>query len=142
MIVNQGNFLFVISKIRQRLFSFLETEMAADNITDISPSYGDILFVLDQKGSLTVQEIANYTLKDKSTVSSVITRLEERGYVSKVKVSGDGRYTRIRLTPRAKKLKKHLWKISSEMNARLFEGLNEEEKKQLFELISKIYRNI
>lgn len=142
MEINQGNFLYALSKIRQNLFSFLEREMAAVNIRGISPSDGDILFLLGRRGELTIQEIASFTVKDKSTVSSVIKRLEGRGYVTKKRGDGDGRTVRIALTQKAKKTGPLLWKISASMNEKMFSRLSEDEKNKLFELMGKIYRNI
>jgi len=142
MKIHQGNFLYAISKIRQNLFSFLEKEMADKKITDISPSDGDILFALDRQGPLSVQEIAALTVKDKSTVSSVIKKLEERGFVIRERSGDDSRYVIITLTEKGKKIKPLLWKISASMNEKMFKGLSDREKQQLFELMEKIYANL
>jgi DNA-binding MarR family transcriptional regulator len=142
MEVNQKNFLYTLTKIRQRLFAFLEEEMAAKNIDDIPPSYGHILFILDAKGPLSLLELARLAEKDKSTVSSAITRLEEKGYVVKVKGAGDGRFVKIRLTARAKKIRPVVWGISTAMNERLFRGLSQGEKSKLFELVGKVLKNL
>ena len=141
MKIHQGNFLYAVNKIRQRLFAFLEAELAGRNIRDISPSYGDVLLVLERKGPLTIQEIARHAVKDKSTVSSVVRRLEESGYVVREKVDEDGRSVRIKPTAKARKLRSVLWEISGDMNARLFNGLSDEEKSTLFMLMEKVYNN-
>ena len=142
MEVNEKNFLYSINKIRQKLFRFLKSELDEKRIDGVAPSYGDILFVLDQKGPLTVQELARHTLKDKSTVSSVISRLEAQGYIVKEKDGGDARFTKLTLTAKAMKLRPALFEISDKMNARLFDGLSKEEKVLLFKLIEKIQRNL
>lgn len=142
MDINQGNFLYTITKIRQRLFGFLENELLKNNVQDIAPSYGDILYILGNHGPLSLQEIARYTSKDKSTVSSVIKKLEESGYVTKVKAEGDARFVKIKLTAKAKKIKSILMAISNDMNEMLFKGLSDEEKDNLFYALSKIYNNI
>jgi MarR family transcriptional regulator, organic hydroperoxide resistance regulator len=142
MEINQGNFLYALNKIRQRLFAFLEAELAKKNVHDIPPSYGDVLFVLERKGALTVQEIARYAVKDKSTVSSVVKRLEESGYVIKEKGGDDGRFVRIKPTGKAKRLRPVFRVISGDMNARLFKGLSAGEKITLFRLMEKVYKNI
>ena len=141
MDVNRDNFLYTLTKIRQRLFAFLEAGLAGNNIRDVPPSWGHILFVLDRKGPLTLQELADGAEKDKSTVSSVIKRLEEGGYVVKEKGKGDGRFVRIRLTARAKRIKPLIWKISDAMNEQLFSGLNAAEKNRLFELLGRVCDN-
>lgn len=142
MEVKETNFLYVMSSIRQRLFKFLENELAKENIKGIAPSYGDILFVLDQKGTITLKEVAKHTIKDKSTISSVINRLEADGYVTKERDTGDARCTNLTLTPKAKKVRPVFFEISRRMNARLFEGLSEEEKTMLFKLMGKLYKNL
>jgi len=142
MTINSDNFLYAISKIRQNLFSFLEREMAEKKISDISPSDGDILFAIDRNGPLSLQELAALTMKDKSTVSSVVKKLEKKGYLTKEKGAEDGRLLKISLTPRALKRKAVLWKISFSMNERIFTGLTDEEKTKLFEIMEKIYKNL
>jgi MarR family transcriptional regulator, organic hydroperoxide resistance regulator len=142
MNVNRDNFLYTLTKIRQLLFAFLEAEMAKNNIRDISPSHGHILFVLDRKGPLALKELARLAEKDKSTVSSVIKRLEESGYVVKVKGKDDGRSVKIRLTARAKKIRPLIWRISGEMNAKLFSGLNDKERAMLFDLLGRVCDNL
>jgi DNA-binding MarR family transcriptional regulator len=142
MKIDETNFLYIITNIRQRLFKSLESELSKENIKDIAPSFGDILFVLDQKGTITMQEVAKHTIKDKSTISSVINKLEAGGYITKEKDSGDARYTNLTLTPKAKKLRPVLFDISNKMNTKLFEGLSDMEKQTLFELIGKVYKNL
>ncbi len=142
MDINESNFLYIITNIRQRLFKFLDNELAKKDIKGIAPSYGDILFVLDQKGSLTMQEVAKHTIKDKSTISSVINKLEAGGFISKERDSLDGRYTNLTLTEKAKKLRPVLFGISSKMNENLFKGFTAEEKTMLFQLMGKVYKNL
>jgi MarR family transcriptional regulator, organic hydroperoxide resistance regulator len=142
MEISDTNFLYIITNIRQRLFRFLRKELSKKKIDGIAPSYGDILFVLDRKGTVTLQEVAKHTIKDKSTISSVINKLESGGYIMKEKDVSDGRYTYLTLTAKAKKLRPVLFEISKKMNAKLFEGFSEEEKETLFRLIEKVYKNL
>jgi len=142
MDINQKNFLYTITKIRQKLFAFLEGELLKNKIQDLAPSYGDILYIIDIHGPLTLQEIARFASKDKSTVSSVIRKLEESGYVTKVKEKDDARFVRIALTAKAKKIKTILMRISSNMNERIFNGLSQDEINNLFSILNKIYKNI
>ncbi len=141
MKINQNNLLFALSKIRQQQHAFLESELVARGVKDISPSYGDVLFVLDQRGPLALQDIARLTLKDKSTVSAVIKRLEAGGYVTKERSAGDSRVVVIGMTKKARGLRPVVWEISDAMNAELYRGLSEREKTALFRLIGKVYAN-
>lgn len=142
MQITEANFLYTLTNIRQRLFRFLGSELGKKGIEGIAPSYGDILFVLDKEGPLTMQEVARHTLKDKSTISSVINKLEALGYIVKEKDAVDGRCTNLTLTPKAASLRPVLFEISKKMNAGLFEGFSDEEKQTLFRLMGKVYRNL
>jgi DNA-binding MarR family transcriptional regulator len=142
MDITENNFLYTITAIRQRLFRFLKRELAKTHLEDIAPSYGDILFVLERKGPITIQELAKHTLKDKSTISSVINKLEASGYIEKKKDAGDARSINLILTPKAISLRPILTDISEKMNAKAFEGLTTAEKAMLFELMQKVYRNL
>jgi DNA-binding MarR family transcriptional regulator len=142
MPVDETNFLYTLTSIRQRLFAFLKKQLAVEGISDVAPSFGDILFVLDQKGTVTLQEVARHTIKDKSTISSVINKLEAGGYLTKEKDATDARCTRLSLTAKAKKMKPPLLRISAKMNMQIFQGLSEDEKQTLFKLMGKISENI
>lgn len=142
MKINENNFLYSLTSIRQRLFKFMEKGLSQRNIDGIAPSYGDVLFALDQGDTKTVLDVARYTNKDKSTISSVINRLEANGYVVKEKDSSDARFTNLKLTAKARKFKPAMLEISAEMNSRMFMGLTDDEKATLFSLLERISDNI
>jgi DNA-binding MarR family transcriptional regulator len=100
-----------------------------------------VLFALDRRGPLSLQEIARLTMKDKSTVSTVIKRLQAGGYVTKKRSKGDARAVSIGLTKKANWLRPLVWEISDAMNAGLFRGLSVRERNALFRLIGKVYAN-
>jgi len=142
MAIDESNFLYTLTNIRQRLFKYLKRELDQAGIEGLAPSYGDILFILDQKGVVRQKEIARHTIKDKSTISSVIAKLEGGGYLSKSREGGDARCTSLELTDKAKALKPVLLRISQKMNTRLFDGFSAEEKRTLFILLGKVYKNL
>lgn len=142
MKINESNFLYSLTTIRQRLFKFIDKELSSRNVTGVAPSYGDVLFALDQKESQTVQDVVKYTNKDKSTISSVLNKLEANGYIRKDKDTNDARITNLTLTPKAKKLRPVLYEISRDLNIRMFDGLSDKDKETLFELMEKILNNL
>jgi len=142
MKVHRGNFLYALSWIRQRLFAYLESEMSKENIDDITPSYGEVLYMLQRKGTVNLSDITRMSHKDKSTITGVINQLEKNGYIIKKRDSEDKRFVYIEPTDKSKKVQPALRNISEKMNSRLFKGLSEEEKETLFKLISKISENV
>ena len=140
--VHRGNFLYAMGRIRQKLFAFLEAELARENIEGITPSYGDILYLLERKGSVNLNEVSRLSLKDKSTVTNIVNHLEETGYIVKERDGEDRRKINIRLTDKAERFNPVMVRISRKMNSKIFEGLNEDEKVQLFSLMTRISRNV
>ncbi len=139
--VHRGNFLYTLNSIRQSLFAYLESELAGQGIHDIAPSHGDILYILDKKGSLHLHDITELSLKDKSTITAVISRLEKNGYVTRTRDSADKRLVNIQVTDKAKTIKPALARISEKMNSQLFEGLSAKEKTTLFNLMARVRDN-
>jgi len=139
--VHRGNFLYTLNSIRQSLFAYLEAELARQGIRGIAPSHGDILHILDRKGTLHLHDITELSLKDKSTITAVISRLEKNGYVTRTRDASDKRLVNIQVTDKAKTIKPALARISEKMNSQLFEGLSAEEKTTLFHLIARVSHN-
>ncbi|MDD5398791.1 MAG: MarR family transcriptional regulator [Dehalococcoidia bacterium] len=140
--VHHGNFLYTLNSIRQSLFAYLESELARHGISGIAPSHGDILHILDKKGTLHLRDLTELSLKDKSTITAVISHLEKNGYVTRARDSKDKRLVNIQVTKKAAEVKPALEKISEKMNAQLFEGLSGEEKNTLFKLMTRISHNV
>ena len=113
-----------------------------ENIRDISPSHGDILYILDKRGKLHLHDISELSLKDKSTITSVINHLEKSGYVTKVRDKKNRRLVNIQGTEKAVRIKPALTKISQKMNSRPFEGVSDEEQRVLFDLLTRISNNV
>ncbi len=140
--VHRGNFLYTLNSIRQRLFAYLESELARQGIRGIAPSHGDILHILEKKGTLHLHDLTELSLKDKSTITAVISRLEKNGYVTRVRDGNDKRLVNIQATQKAETIKPALEQISEKMNSQLFEGLSEDEKITLFNLMTRISYNV
>jgi DNA-binding MarR family transcriptional regulator len=135
------HFLFLITRIKQRSLAFLEAELARAGLEEISPAHGDILYVLHRNGPVSLKEIARHTRKDKSTVTGVVQRLEERGYLARERDPEDARVTRVKLTEKAAALAPRLFAVSNRLKARLFRGFSANERETLLRLLAKMERN-
>lgn len=142
MKVNNRNFLYKLSCIRKSAFSFLEGEMASVGVSDIPPSYGDILYAIYHQKTGYVNEIVEKSHKDKSTVSSIINQLEKKGYVEKLSDPDDGRRVKVRLTEQAEKYINVVSEISLKLQHKLFKNMSDEEQEILFLMLNKIEKNL
>lgn len=142
MKINNKNFLYKLSGIRKIAFSFLESEMAKCGIKDVSPSFGDILYIIKSLEEGYVKEIVDRSFKDKSTISNIINQLESKGYVEKITDKNDGRRVKVRLTEEAEKYIDAMANISKNLQKRLFNNMSTEEQEIMFLLLNKVEKNL
>ena len=84
---------------------------------------------------LTIEELANWTLKEFNSVSTLIIRMEKNGLVKKIKKDGDLK-TYILLTEKGSILYHH--KVTERSIHLIFEKLSAAEKKRLEALLKKV----
>ncbi|MCG8564447.1 MAG: MarR family winged helix-turn-helix transcriptional regulator [Desulfobacterales bacterium] len=111
-------------------------------ITDIPPSYGDILYLIYVLESGYIKDIVDKSKKDKSTVSNIINQLVKKGYVEKKTDPEDARKTIVRLSVQSRGHVETMFDISKRLKERLFKDMSEEEKSILFLLLNKVEQNM
>lgn len=124
------------------MISFIETALQAHGLSDIIPSHGNILTVLyEAKEPMTMKAIAERIGKDKSTVTFLVNRLIELGYVGKTAADFDKRVSLIALTDlgRAKEADYRL--ISNAVTETAYRGFSEDEKETFLALLKRMNQN-
>lgn len=133
---------FLITKIHQisgRTFSKILKKASID---EINPAQGRILFVLWKKDEIPISELAKRTLLSKSTLTSMIDRLEEAGYVVRLRSKQDRRTILIKRTERDKLLEKKYIQVSNEMIDLFYRGFTTEEIDTLEDYLKRILTNL
>lgn len=93
---------FLIAKIHHlggRVFSRI---LKKHDIQVINPAQGRIMFVLWRNDGISINQLAKKTALGKSTLTSMLDRLEEAGFVTRVPSQEDRRKTLIRRTEKDK----------------------------------------
>ena len=119
-----GNEL-IVDGLRQR---------GADGIV---PSHGDIVHVLLHTESCSMSELARRIGRTKSTVTVLVRKLEQAGYVRRERDASDARGVRISLTVRGKALEPAFQEISDRLESLIRERLSDDEAVRLEELLAK-----
>ena len=88
--------------------------------------------------AVTLDELANWTLKEFNSVSTLINRMEKNGLVNKIKNNGDLK-SYISLTEKGSLL--YLQKVTERSIHLIFETLSAEEKSQLNCILTKVRDN-
>lgn len=134
--------VYFVSKIKKKMLKFIERQLHEKGLLDIVPAYGNILTVLyDNNGSLSMKEIGALLGKEKSTITTLVNKLEKLGYVKKVKDNKDRRNTFACLTDKGRHIEMTFGEISKEVQKAAYNNFTQAEKKELLRLLKKLSQN-
>ena len=136
----QGGFLIAkIQLLSERIFSKI---LAKYDLQEISPAQGRILFVLWQKDGISIQELARKTSLGKSTLTSMLDRLEQNGFVKRVPSKKDRRTILIRLTEKDRECQDLYTKITKEKTELFYKGFSPKEIEAVENYLQRILDNL
>lgn len=133
---------FLISKIKQiqgRVFEKLLTEYGIDQFNG---AQGRILFILWNEDSIPIKELSEKTGLAKTTLTSMLDRLEKLGYIVRICDPADRRTIRIKLTETAKSMRGRYFEVSMRMSEIFYEGFNDNEIIVFEENLTRILENL
>lgn len=140
--MRKNNANILIGRIRRKVNRYIESEMKDRGLEGIVVSQGGILGVLFRhQGKLPMKDIADFIRRDKSTVTYLVNKLIDAGYVSKVPDEKDSRVINVCLTDKAYSVEHIFAGISEGMLERLYHSLTNEEAEQLEMLLEKVNEN-
>ncbi len=93
-----------------------------------------------EKEKSNVKEIGNTLLLDSSTLTPLLKKLENKGFISRVRSTVDERNLEVAITRKGKKLKNKAITIPNKMSKCI--NLSEDEIKVLYQLINKVLMNV
>jgi DNA-binding MarR family transcriptional regulator len=111
------------------------------NKHDLHRAQWSILYYLNNYGSATLVELANYQGVEKPTITRTIARLEELGYVEHVP-SKDKREKRMQLTELGKKVYSEVRVTIDQYEQEILKGITEEEQLAAIRIMGEIRNNI
>ncbi|HSQ88737.1 MarR family winged helix-turn-helix transcriptional regulator [Romboutsia sp.] len=140
--MNDKYIIYFVSRTKANMIKFIENKLKQNNLNDLIPTHGNVLTALyESNKKLTMKEIASKIGKDKSTVTALVNRLIDLGYVEKEKCSCDKRVTYINLTQKAMDIEDKFNYISSQVKETAYSNFTEDEKKEFLRLLRKLSTN-
>ena len=137
---NKGGFLInKVNFLSGRIFNKLIKE---HNNLDINHAQGKILFVISKHTELYINDLCQELAVSKSTLTSMLDRLESKGYILKKTSEEDKRITLISNTKKADESIDIFNDIITKMNAKFYNGFEEEDIKIFEKYLEKIYLNL
>jgi DNA-binding MarR family transcriptional regulator len=132
---------FLIAKIHQ-LAGRIFAQKLKEHQIDINPAQGRILFVLWQQDGIPIRELAQKTALGKSTLTSMLDRLEAGGYLRRVPAPNDRRKILIERTDKDRALQDLYNQVSAEMTALFYEDFSEQEIDDFERYLRRIFEHL
>lgn len=133
---------FLIAKIHQVSGRIFAKILKKNGIDQINPAQGRILFALWKKDEIPISELAKKTQLSKSTLTSMLDRLEQAGHITRIRPKKDRRTIMLKLTEKDKHLEKVYSKVSEEMINIFYREFSQEEIDEFEGHLKKILTNL
>lgn len=91
---------------------------------------------------MTLRDIERFFDCSHATVSGLVSRLEERGFVRTVRDENDGRAKNVVATSKAEAYGKEMQQNRLNTEANLLKGFSDEERTQFIEYLDRVYKNL
>lgn len=136
----RGGFLISqIKQIQERIFNRL---LKANGIEDFNGPHGRILYVLWQGDRLPIGELAKRTSLAKTSLTSMLDRMEEKGHIGRIYDKADRRQILIVLTEKAKALNRSYQLVSRQMSEIFYQGFSDEEIRRFDRSLDRVLKNL
>lgn len=133
---------FLISKIKQIQGRVFERMLDENGISEFNGAQGRILFVLWETDDIPISMLSERTGLAKTTLTSMLDRLERSGHILRLPDPDDRRAVRICLTESAEDLREKYERVSAMMNEVFYRGFSDNEILTFEEWLRKILENL
>lgn len=133
---------FLISKIKQIQGRVFESLLDENGISEFNGAQGRILFVLWETDNIPISELSEKTGLAKTTLTSMLDRLEGAGHIRRVPDAEDRRAVRICLTESAEALRGKYEDVSEIMNGIFYKGFDDDEIFEFEKALGKVLENL
>lgn len=140
--IEKTNGGFLIGKIKQIQARVFERLLSEHGIDQFNGAQGRILFVLWDGDNIPISELSKNTGLAKTTLTSMLDRLEQSGLVRRVFDPSDRRKVNITLTEETRKLKEHYHTVSLHMNEIFYKGFTDAEVLGFENALMRILTNL
>ena len=130
-----------IKKIAERLQAYADKKGFRHDVTF---AQGKVLFYLHTQkgGEAAMKNLEEYLDVSHATVSGIISRLKEKGYVECEKSKEDARAKTVRLTEKENASFAEMKKRRAAMESMLLKDFSEKERAEFLLFLERVYRNV
>jgi DNA-binding MarR family transcriptional regulator len=132
---------YLISQIHQLSGRIFSRKLKQYQI-DLNHAQGKIIFALWKKDGVPITELAKETALSKSTLTTMLERLEKSGHLIRKQSETDKRTTIVYLTPKSSSLRADYQKVSWDMNKIYYKGFTRAGISRFESSLKKILENL
>lgn len=133
---------FLVSQIKRLQDRIFERLLREQGIQAFNGAQGRILYVLWREDGLPISELGRRTSLAKTTLTSMLDRMEAKGHVVRVLDREDRRQIRIRLTEEAKGMDARYRAVSQKMTEIFYKGFSDSEIRAAEAAMTRILNNL
>lgn len=130
-----------MSRVHHKGASYIDELLKKKGVKNLSYSHIRIIIILSIHNRISMKEISELISKDKSTVTTLVNKLEKLGYVKKISCQKDRRVTYLELEEKAEKIVEIVFQVANLFHEKVESILTNEEITTLFTLMEKLIKN-
>lgn len=138
-IVPIGVYIAKIKLMQERIFTSILKEYG---INDFNSPQSRILFTLWTEDNITISELSKRTALAKTTLTSMLDRLESQGLINRIYSPNDRRSVKITVSDKTRSLEHHYEKARLAMKDINFKGFSPEEIDDLVQKLIRVLNNL
>ncbi|HWT73956.1 MAG TPA: MarR family transcriptional regulator [Mobilitalea sp.] len=133
---------FLISQIHQLQGRAFEKMLRESGVDTFNGAQGRILYVLWEHEKLTITEIGRLTSLAKTTLTSMLDRMEEGGLLERIPDKRNRRQIFVSITEKAKEYREAYDRVSEQMNCLFYQGFTDTEIADFENILKRIINNL
>jgi DNA-binding MarR family transcriptional regulator len=133
---------FLMTKIRKLSEKVFAKILRDFNVTELTPAQGRVMFPLWQEDNISFKDLKNKTLLSKATLSYMLDKLEEAGFIERVQEVSDKRTINIRLVEKDSNIEEKFTRVSNKMKDIYYDGFTEEEIDDFENYLIRLLENV
>jgi DNA-binding MarR family transcriptional regulator len=132
---------FLLSRATWAMNNFVNRMLRESELTDISVAYFAVLHALWENDGMSISDLGEKAQLEKSTMTSLIDRMEGARLLRREDHPTDRRAYRICLTARGKELEKKLDQVVNRAYQHLTKGISEKDLQKAIEICKQLVQN-
>ena len=131
-----------LSRIHDWQERFVQNAIRKAGYPDLAVSHCEIVSFIGNKGPSTAAQIATRIMKDRSTVTVLVRKLESAGLLWRAPNEADGRSSWIALTAEGKRLHRKLLAVFGRLRRTVHSVVPENDRKVLFRSLEALFKKL